>query len=442
VHAEPGPEERQGIELRGIGVSAGVVTGGVFRWNTEIELVAEYDLDEAGIDAELGRFEQALDGTRAQIHAVQQRVTDAIGVEGSQIFDAHILVVDDPVLTEEVRDRVRKERKNVECILNRVADRYVQALESVGDDYLRDRASDIRDVTRRILRNLAGEDGHPGPQSATAAIVVAPDLLPSETAGLHQQAFTGIVTDLGSRTSHSAIMAQAMEIPAVVGLHDITSQVRPEDRLLIDGAQGAVHTRLDVADLGADFYAFSGHKMCGPTGIGVLWARRGLLEAMEPWQGGGEMIEFVERDMSTWAELPHKFEAGTPNIAGAVGMGAAVDYLTSVGLDAIAAHERDLLAHALDTLGRVPGIRIFGPRSLHERSAVVSFTLDDAHPHDISTILDSEGIAVRAGHHCAQLVMKRYGVAATARASFYLYNTRDEVDRLAQGLRTVHAIFG
>jgi phosphoenolpyruvate-protein phosphotransferase (PTS system enzyme I) len=240
VHAEPGAEERQGIELRGIGVSAGVVTGGVFRWNTEIELVAEYDLDEADLDAELGRFEQALDATRAQIHAIQQRVTDAIGVEGSQIFDAHILVVDDPVLTEEVRDRVRRERKNVECILNRVADRYVQALEAVDDDYLRDRASDIRDVTRRILRNLAGEDGHPGLQSASAAIVVAPDLLPSETAGLHLQAFIGIVTDLGSRTSHSAIMAQAMEIPAVVGLHDITSQVRPEDRLLIDGAQGIV----------------------------------------------------------------------------------------------------------------------------------------------------------------------------------------------------------
>jgi len=240
-------------------------------------------------------------------------------------------------------------------------------------------------------------------------------------------AVTHVSNALGTINPVKEIVAAARRVGALV---------------LIDGAQGAVHTRLDVADLGADFYAFSGHKMCGPTGIGVLWARRGLLEAMEPWQGGGEMIEFVERDMSTWAELPHKFEAGTPNIAGAVGMGAAVDYLTSVGLDAIAAHERDLLAHALDTLGRVPGIRIFGPRSLHERSAVVSFTLDDAHPHDISTILDSEGIAVRAGHHCAQLGRKRYGVAATARASFYLYNTRDEVDRLAQGLRTVHAIFG
>lgn len=212
--------------------------------------------------------------------------------------------------------------------------------------------------------------------------------------------------------------------------------------VLLDGAQGAVHTRLDVQALGADFYAFSGHKMCGPTGIGVLWGRRALLDAMEPWQGGGEMIEFVERDMSTWAEVPHKFEAGTPNIAGAIGMGAAVDYLSAVGMDAIAAHERELVTYALDRLGTIPGVRIYGPPSPDERSAVVSFTLGDAHPHDISTILDSEGIAVRAGHHCAQLVMRRYGLAATARASFYLYNTRDEVDKLADGLEAVRAIFG
>jgi len=212
--------------------------------------------------------------------------------------------------------------------------------------------------------------------------------------------------------------------------------------VLVDGAQGAVHTRVDVQDLGADFYAFSGHKMCGPTGIGALWGRRDLLEAMEPWQGGGEMIEFVERDMSTWAPLPHKFEAGTPNIAGAVGMGAAVDFISSVGLDAIGTHERALMAYALERVSAVPGIHIYGPRSLDERSAVLSFTLGDAHPHDISTILDSEGVAIRAGHHCAQLVMKRYGVSATARASFYLYNTIEEVDRLVDGLEAVRGIFG
>lgn len=240
-------------------------------------------------------------------------------------------------------------------------------------------------------------------------------------------AITHVSNALGTINPVQEIVAAARAVGATV---------------LLDGAQGAVHTRLDVQALGADFYAFSGHKMCGPTGIGVLWGRRALLDAMEPWQGGGEMIEFVERDMSTWAEVPHKFEAGTPNIAGAIGMGAAVDYLSAVGMDAIAAHERELVTYALERLGTIPGIRIYGPPSPDERSAVVSFTLGDAHPHDISTILDSEGVAVRAGHHCAQLVMKRYGVAATARASFYFYNTRDEVDRLADGLEAVRAIFG
>lgn len=220
-----------------------------------------------------------------------------------------------------------------------------------------------------------------------------------------------------------------------VAAHDVGAMI------IVDGAQGAVHTKVDVQDLGVDFYAFSGHKMCGPTGIGALWGRREILESMSPYQGGGEMIHFVGRDESSWAELPHKFEAGTPNIAGAIGMGVAVDFLSSIGMDAIVKHERDLMAYALERVGSVPEIRIYGPTSLDERSAVISFTLGDAHPHDISTILDSEGIAVRAGHHCAQLVMKHFGVSATARASFYLYNTKEDVDRLVEGLAQVNSIF-
>lgn len=212
--------------------------------------------------------------------------------------------------------------------------------------------------------------------------------------------------------------------------------------VVVDGAQGAVHTKVDVQDLGVDFYAFSGHKMCGPTGIGVLWGRMEILEAMSPYQGGGEMIDIVGRDESSWAAVPHKFEAGTPNIAGAIGMGAAVDFLTEIGIEAIAAHERHLMEYALEKVGAIPGIRIYGPDSLDERSAVLSFSLGDAHPHDISTILDNDGIAVRAGHHCAQLVMKHFDVAATARASFYLYNTKDDVDRLVAGLEKVREIFG
>jgi cysteine desulfurase/selenocysteine lyase len=181
--------------------------------------------------------------------------------------------------------------------------------------------------------------------------------------------------------------------------------------------------------------------MCGPTGIGALWARRSLLESMSPYQGGGEMIHFVGRDESTWAEVPHKFEAGTPDIAGAIGMGAAVDFLAEIGMDAIQAHERKLLRYAMERVGAIEGIRIYGPESLDEHSAVVSFTLGDAHPHDISTILDAEGIAIRAGHHCAQLVMKHFGISATARASFYLYNTEEDVDRLVEGLGLVAGIF-
>ena len=211
--------------------------------------------------------------------------------------------------------------------------------------------------------------------------------------------------------------------------------------VLVDGAQGAVHIKVNVQDLGVDCYAFSGHKMCGPTGIGALWARRDLLDSMEPYQGGGEMIHIVEREMSTWAKVPHKFEAGTPNIAGAIGMGAAIDFLSEVGMDAIARHERDLLAYALERVSAVGGVRIYGPESLEEHSALISFTLGDAHPHDIATILDSEGIAVRAGHHCAQLAMKHFGISATARASIYLYNTEDDIDRLAEGLEQVQSIF-
>ncbi len=211
--------------------------------------------------------------------------------------------------------------------------------------------------------------------------------------------------------------------------------------VLVDGAQGAVHAQVDVEALGADFYAFSGHKMCGPTGIGALWGKRELLENMSPYHGGGEMIHVVGRDESTWADLPHKFEAGTPNIAGAIGFGAAVDFLSGIGMESIVEHERSLLRYALERFEELDGVRVYGPTSLDERSAVLSFSMDSAHPHDISTILDAEGVAVRAGHHCAQLVMKHFDVPATARASFYLYNTTDDVDRLVDGIDQVRRIF-
>ncbi|HSR40915.1 MAG TPA: cysteine desulfurase, partial [Longimicrobiales bacterium] len=249
---------------------------------------------------------------------------------------------------------------------------------------------------------------------------------------------------LSPRTRLVAVTHVSNALGTVNPVAEIVRRVREgsDARVLVDGAQAVPHLPVDVQALDCDFYAFSGHKMCGPTGIGALWARLELLEGMPPWHGGGEMIRVVERDHSTWADVPHKFEAGTPDISGAVGLAAAVDYLDSVGLEAIHEHEREVVGHALDRLGEIPGMRIYGPTEREERSGVVAFTLGDAHPHDIATILDSEGVAIRAGHHCAQLVMKHYGVAATTRASFYLYNTVDEVDRLVEGLEVVRGIFG
>jgi cysteine desulfurase/selenocysteine lyase len=249
-----------------------------------------------------------------------------------------------------------------------------------------------------------------------------------------------ILTD---RTRLLAVTAVSNALGTINPVAEIADAVHARGGLvLVDGAQAVPHRKVNVAELGADFFAFSSHKMCGPTGIGVLWARRELLEAMTPYQGGGEMISIVSREESTWAAIPHKFEAGTPNIAGAVGAGAAVDFMESVGYDAIQEHETEILAYALERLAEIPGLTAFGPRDPKERSGAISFALGDAHPHDIATILDTEGVAIRAGHHCAQLVMKHLNVAATTRASFSLYNTTDDVDRLVEGLRVVERIFG
>jgi cysteine desulfurase / selenocysteine lyase len=194
--------------------------------------------------------------------------------------------------------------------------------------------------------------------------------------------------------------------------------------------------------MGADFVAFTGHKMCGPTGIGVLWGRQELLEAMPPFLGGGEMIETVSMGSSTYAPAPHKFEAGTPPIAQAVGLGAAVDDLTAIGMDKIAAHEQAITAYALEQLSAIPGLRLIGPPTAEDRGAALSFVLGDIHPHDVGQVLDELGIAVRVGHHCARPVCLRYGIPATTRASFYLYSTPAEVDLLAEGLEHVRDFFG
>jgi cysteine desulfurase/selenocysteine lyase len=208
-----------------------------------------------------------------------------------------------------------------------------------------------------------------------------------------------------------------------------------------DGAQGAPHLRVGFDILGVDFYAFSGHKMCGPMGIGGLVGRRAVLEAMSPYQFGGDMIEFVRDEESTWNVLPHKFEAGTPNVADAVGLAAACDYLDAIGMDAVLAHERALVRLATDRLQEVEGLRVYGPPPA-ERSGVVSFTVSDIHPHDLATVLDQDGVCIRAGHHCAQPLMRRLGVSATARASFYVYNDEHDVEALVKSLARAKALFG
>jgi cysteine desulfurase/selenocysteine lyase len=210
--------------------------------------------------------------------------------------------------------------------------------------------------------------------------------------------------------------------------------------MVVDAAQAAPHRRVDVQALGADFLGFTGHKMCGPTGIGVLWGRRDILEKMSPFELGGHMIRKVTVEETTWNELPHKFEAGTAAIAEAVGLGAAIDYVNDVGLDALEAHEHELLEHALPRLAEVPGLRLFGP-PVENRAGIVSFEVEGVHPHDVAQILDWEGVAVRAGHHCNQPLMNKLGVPATTRASFYLYTVPEEIDRLVEGLHKVRKTF-
>jgi cysteine desulfurase/selenocysteine lyase len=232
-------------------------------------------------------------------------------------------------------------------------------------------------------------------------------------------AFTQLSNVLGTMTPASEIIAQAHAAGAVT---------------LVDGAQSVPHIPVDVQALDADFLCFSSHKMLGPTGIGVLYGKRELLEAMPPFMGGGDMIRTVHLRESTWNDLPWKFEAGTPAIAEAIGLGAAIDYLNDVGMDYIAQHEHEITAYALEQLSAIPGLTIYGP-PLEQRGGVISFTLGDIHPHDLASILDQEaGVAIRAGHHCAQPLMERYGLAATARASFYIYTVPSDIDALVQGL--------
>jgi cysteine desulfurase / selenocysteine lyase len=253
--------------------------------------------------------------------------------------------------------------------------------------------------------------------------------------------------------AYEAKLGPDVKIVAVTGMSNVLGILPPirlisdlahrhGARVVVDAAQLVPHMSVDVEALGADFVAFSSHKMLGPTGIGVLWGKMAALEETEPFEGGGEMISDVTLHEATWAEIPHRFEAGTPPIIEAVGLHAAIDYLESIGMDQVLAHDLELTGIALDRLSDVPGIQIQGPTSLEDRGGVVSMSMDGVHAHDLATILDEGGVAVRSGHHCAKPLMRRLGVAATARASFYVYNTEEDVDALVGGLRRAGELFG
>jgi cysteine desulfurase/selenocysteine lyase len=249
----------------------------------------------------------------------------------------------------------------------------------------------------------------------------------------------GLIT---GRTKLVALVHQSNVLGTVNPVREIADAAHAVGALvLVDAAQSVPHMPVDVAALGADFLGFTGHKMCGPTGIGVLWGRRELLDEMPPFLGGGEMIETVLMERSTYAPPPHKFEAGTMPIAQAAGLAAAIDYLGEIGLEAVHAHEQRLLTHALDALAGIGGVRILGPTTPAGRGAAISFEVAGVHPHDVSQVLDEHGIAVRAGHHCAWPLHRALGVQASTRASFYLYNTADEVSALAEGIRRAQRFF-
>lgn len=246
---------------------------------------------------------------------------------------------------------------------------------------------------------------------------------------------------LGSRTKLVGIVHVSNALGTINPVKQIIRAAHAQGvPVLVDGAQAVAHTKVNVKDLDCDFYAFSAHKLYGPTGIGVLYGKHALLEAMPPYQGGGDMIRTVTFEKTDYNVLPYKFEAGTPNIAGAIALGAAIDYVTEIGFEAIGAHEHDLLTYATSQVKQIPGLRLIGTAA--QRASIVSFVMDGAHPHDIGTILDHQGVAVRAGHHCAMPVMERFGVPATVRASFSLYNDRDEVDALVAALHKVKELFG
>jgi cysteine desulfurase/selenocysteine lyase len=348
----------------------------------------------------------------------------------------HLLSQEATAAYEGARDRARRHlnaRSAREIIFTRGT---TESINLVAQSYARPRLGPGDEILITALEHHANIVPWQMVRDQTGcSLVVAPI---NDRGELRLDAFLERLTP---RTRLVAVAHVSNALGTVLPVAEITAAARKRGvPVLVDGAQAVPHLAIDVRALDCDFYAFSGHKLYGPTGIGVLYGREELLAAMPPWQGGGDMILTVSFERTTYNELPWKFEAGTPNMSGAVGLAAAMDYVERLGLDAIAAHEQRLLEEATSALERIPGLRIIGTAA--HKASVISFTLEGIHPHDLGTILDSEGVAVRTGHHCAMPVMDFYEVPATARASFAFYNTRAEIDRLVAGLEKAREVLG
>ncbi|HTY50402.1 MAG TPA: SufS family cysteine desulfurase [Steroidobacteraceae bacterium] len=348
----------------------------------------------------------------------------------------HLLSQEATAAFEGARERVRRfvnARSTKEVIFTRGT---TESINLVAQSWARPRLGPGDEILITALEHHANIVPWQMVRDATGCTLV---VAPIDRSG--ELIWTQFLARLSSRTRLVAAAQVSNALGTVLPVEDIVAAAHERGALvLVDGAQAVAHTRVDMRALGADFYAFSGHKLYGSTGIGVLYAREEHLAQMPPWQGGGDMIRTVTFERSTWNDLPWKFEAGTPNMSGAVGLAAGIDYLESLGVEAVAAHEHALLAAATAELERLPGLTIIGTAA--RKAAVLSFVLAGVHPHDLGTILDSEGVAIRTGHHCAMPVMDFFGVPATARASFACYSTAAEVQRLAAALRRAREVFG
>jgi cysteine desulfurase/selenocysteine lyase len=380
-----------------------------------LDSAASAQKPRAVIDAERAVYEHIYSNVHRGVHSLSMKSTEA--------YEAVRTKLRDFVHARESRE-ILFVRGATEAI-NLVAQTYGRRHVKAGDEVLITALEHHSNIVPWQM--LCEEKG--------ARLRVAPI---DDAGELDLAAFGRLLSD---RTRLVAVAHVSNALGTILPVRAIVEQAHARGvPVLVDGAQGAPHLPLDVQDLGCDFYAFSGHKLYGPSGVGVLYGRAERLEEMPPWQGGGDMIASVTFEKTTYNVLPYKFEAGTPNIAGAIGLGAAVDWINSVGMSAIASHEDELLAYGTEALSAIPGLRLIG--TAREKTGVLSFVLDGLHPHDIGTVLDYEGIAVRTGHHCAQPVMDRFGVPATTRASLACFNTKEDLDALVRGLARVREVLG